>query len=50
LLYRSDEVVGLLGWQVENLVSRINEFHLAPGVPLATAAPLMLTEMERGSK
>ena len=50
LLYRGDEVVGLLGWQVENLVSRINEFHLADAVPLTAAAPLMLTEMERGSK
>ena len=50
LLYRGDEMVGLLGWQVENLVSRINEFHLLPDVPLAAAASLMLTEMERGSK
>ena len=50
LLYRGDEVVGLLGWQVENLVSRINEFYLAPDVQLEDAAPLMMTEMERGSK
>ena len=50
LLYRGEKVVGLLGWQVENLVSRVNEFHLAPDVPLAEAAGLMLTEMERGSK
>ena len=50
LLYRGDEVVGLLGWQVENLVSRVNEFYLLPDVPLEEAAPLMLTEMERGSK
>ncbi len=50
LLYRDDEVVGLLGWQVENLVSRANEFYLLPDVPLEEAAPLILAEMERGSK
>ncbi len=50
LLYRGDEVAGLLGWQVENLVSRINEFYLLPDVALEDAAPLMMQEMERGSK
>ncbi len=50
LLRRGEELVGLLGWQVENLVSRINEFHLLPGISLEEAAPLMFNEMERGSR
>ena len=50
LLYREEKIVGLLGWQVENLVSRANEFHLLPGVPVEKAAPLMLAEMEQRSK
>ena len=50
VLYRGDEMIGLVGWQVENLVSRINEFYLLPGVALEEAAPLLMEEMERGSK
>ncbi len=50
LLRRGETLVGLLGWQVENLVSRINEFHLLPEISLEEAAPLMLEEMERGSR
>ncbi len=50
LLRRADKIVGLLGWQVENLVARANEFYLAPSVSLEQAAPLLVGEMERGSK
>jgi len=50
ILRQGDKIAGLLGWQVENLVARANEFYLAKGVPLEQAAPLMVKEMERGSK
>jgi len=50
MLYRGEEMIGLLGWQVENLVSRINELYLLPDVALEEAVPLLMQEMERGSK
>ena len=50
LLYRGQQIAGVLGWQVENLVSRINELYLLPDIALEEAAPLLMEEMERGSK
>jgi len=50
LLRRAGKIVGLLGWQVENLVARANEFYLDPSVSLEQAAPLLVGEMESGSK
>lgn len=50
LLSLGDEIAGLAGWQVENLVARINDFFVDPRVPLADAAQLMLGEVERASR
>ncbi len=50
LLNLGEEVAGLAGWQVENLVARINDFYVDPRVPLADAARLMLGEVERASR
>ncbi len=50
LLRRGKEIVGLAGWQVENLVSRTVEFHLLPDVPAEQAIPLMVQEIEKGSR
>ncbi len=41
--------VGLLGWQVENLVSRTNEILLDPVLPPAQYLPIMIREMEKAS-
>jgi dephospho-CoA kinase len=49
LLYMGDELVGLAGWQVENLVARTTDLYLDPKAPAARALPLLLSEIERAS-
>jgi dephospho-CoA kinase len=43
-------LVGVLGWQVENLVARTNDVYLDPSVSLATAMRLLMEEVERTSR
>jgi len=50
LLYRDDIIIGLLGWQVENLVSRVDDFYIEANVPLAEAMKTMTTEVEIASR
>ncbi len=50
ILRQGREMVGLAGWQVENLVSRTVEFHLLPTVPPEQAIPLMVQKIEEGSR
>jgi dephospho-CoA kinase len=51
LLLRMDgKIVGLVGWQVENLVARTMDVHLHPRLPLAEAMGLLLAEVERASR
>ena len=50
LLRQGHQIVGLAGWQVENLISRTVEFYLLPHVPPEQAIPLMIREIEKGSK
>lgn len=49
-LEQGEEVVGLLGWQVENLVSRVDDFFISTQVPLDKAIQTMITEVEKASK
>lgn len=49
LLYRNQEPVGIVGWQVENLVARITDLYLDPRVAPDQALPLMIREVERAS-
>lgn len=49
LLQRDAELVGIAGWQVENLVARTTDLFLDPKVPAGRALPLMISEMERAS-
>lgn len=49
-LYRGDEIVGLLGWQVENLVARVDDFYIEAYIPLVDAMKVMTTEVEKASK
>ncbi|MEO8395830.1 MAG: dephospho-CoA kinase, partial [Chloroflexota bacterium] len=30
---KNDQVIGLIGWTVENLITRVDEFHISPNVP-----------------
>jgi len=50
LLRLGDRLVGLAGWQVENLVSRTNGIVIDPSIPAGQALPPLITEMERASR
>ncbi len=43
-------MVGLAGFQVENLITRVDEFLIIPGAPLAPIASKLLVEVEEASK
>jgi dephospho-CoA kinase len=49
LLQMDTELVGIAGWQVENLVARTLDLYLDPKVPADKALPLILAEVERAS-
>ena len=49
LLLMDQELVGIVGWQVENLVARITDLFLDHRVAPAQALPLMIREVERAS-
>ena len=50
LLEMDSELVGIAGWQVENLVARTTELFLDPKASPDQALPLMISEMERASR
>jgi len=50
LLQVGSRSFGLVGWQVENLVSRATDVVLDPQISPAQALPALLNEMERASK
>jgi len=50
LLKLDGRIVGLVGWQVENLVARTNDVYLEPQVPLKAVMPLMMREVETASR
>ena len=45
-----EDVLALIGWTVENLVTRMDEFHIKPGIPVQTAVHAILTAVEDASK
>ncbi len=49
-LLQGERVVGLLGWQVENLVSRVDDFYINNPVPVDKAIQAMMVEVEKASK
>jgi dephospho-CoA kinase len=49
VLQAGDSLVGVLGWQVENLIARTVDFHLLENVPYEKAIPLLINEMESAS-
>ncbi len=46
---RGGEVVGLSGWQVENLITRIDELLFAPDAPVEQTTAKLLESIERAS-
>jgi dephospho-CoA kinase len=45
-----EELRGVVGWQVENLVSRVIDFYFAPSLSLKTAVPDLMKEVETASR
>lgn len=50
LLFSGDRPVGLLGWQIENLVTRTTDFYLESGIPLVEAAGMLVAQVEEASR
>lgn len=49
MLHASGKLVGLAGWQVENLVARTTDLYLDSAVDAATATATLVNEVERAS-
>ncbi len=50
LLKQGDEIAGIAGWQVENLVARTTDIYLGKNVDLQKALEMLLSEIERASR
>jgi dephospho-CoA kinase len=50
LLMAEKQLVGLVGWQVENLVARTTDFYLDPTIAIAQALKTLVTEVEHASQ
>ncbi len=51
LLLKIDErLVGIAGWQVENLVARVSDVYLEPGLPLGEAVRVLMKAIESASR
>jgi dephospho-CoA kinase len=49
VLQAGNSLVGILGWQVENLIARTVDFMVMDHVPFEKAIPLLVQEMENAS-
>ncbi len=50
LLYLDDALVGLAGWQVENLVTRVDEVYFSEDLPLQQAVEALFPAVENASR
>ena len=50
LLMADQKLVGLVGWQVENLVARTADLYLDPAVPAEKGLKILVSEVERASR
>jgi dephospho-CoA kinase len=50
LLLEDKQLVGLAGWQVENLVARTTELYLDPKITISQALKTLITEVEHASQ
>jgi len=49
LLHSGKELVGIAGWQVENLIVRTTDLYLEPGMDVEKALDMLVTEVEHAS-
>jgi hypothetical protein len=45
-----DNVIAVMGWTVENLVTRMDEFYISPSAPTAATVHVMVVAVEEASK
>lgn len=50
LLLNGEKIVGLMGWQVENLVARVDDVYIQSSIRLPDAMRVMTQEVEQASK
>lgn len=50
LLYLEEELVGVVGWQVENLVTRVDEVYFSDKIPLRQAIQTVFSKIESASR
>jgi dephospho-CoA kinase len=50
LLMAGKQLVGLVGWQVENLVARTTDLYIESTIPVEKALKILVTEVERASQ
>jgi dephospho-CoA kinase len=50
LLQLEQKLMGVIGWQVENLVARTTDIMIDPNLPANQALPVLINEMERASR
>lgn len=50
LVLKDESIVGVAGWQVENLVTRVVDFYFDPTLPLTEAVPELLAAVEKASQ
>ncbi len=50
LLKRQDRMVGIIGWQVENLIARVDDIYWDPEYPFSEIMKALLEEMEVASR
>jgi dephospho-CoA kinase len=50
LLMADKQLVGLVGWQVENLVARTTDLYVESSIPIERALKILVTEVERASQ
>ena len=50
LLVAGDQLAGVVGWQVENLVARVDEVWLESGLDLSITLNVLMEEIEKSSQ
>jgi dephospho-CoA kinase len=50
LLMAGKQLVGLVGWQVENLVARTTDLYIESSIPIERALKILVPEVERASQ
>ncbi|MEE8121547.1 MAG: dephospho-CoA kinase [Anaerolineales bacterium] len=49
LIIRDDKIAGIAGWQVENLITRIDELYFVTGLAIDEAIPALMDKVETAS-